>query len=210
MRDWDNLYKIEKDPFGAEPSLLIKKYVDLFPKGQSVLDLGCGSGRNALFVARQGFKVTCVDISAEAIKTLVSKAEELGINDNIKAVTQNIAEFGDYGKYGAIICYTTLHFLPDADARRVIDNIKEHTIGKGLNIIADFAGNGPLKKNNSSFWLKEGELKSLYSDWKELFYKEELSRTKATDEQGNHYMQNMAILVSQNPIEHIQFYSVKR
>ena len=205
MKDWDTLYKTEKDPFGGEPSLLVKNHIHLFKKGQPVLDLGCGSGRNALYVAQQGFKVTCVDISSEAIKTLMTKAEELGVSDNIRAITQDVAEFSDYGKYGAIICYTTLHFLKDADARTVISNMKEHTIGKGLNIVADFVGDGPLKRDNGSFWLENNELKSLYSDWKELFYKEELSRTKATDESGKPFMQNMATLVSQNPIEHIHF-----
>lgn len=210
MKDWDTLYKTEKDPFGAEASLLVKNYLDQFPKGQPVLDLGCGSGRNALYIAKNGFKVTCIDISSEAINNLKEKADKLGVGENIRIKIQDVAEFDDWGKYGAIICYTTLHFLSNSDARKVIENIKKHTIGKGLNIIADFAGDGPLKRDNGSFWLENDELKSLYNGWKELFYKEELARTKATDESGKPFMQNMAMLVAKNSIEHIQFYSTKK
>lgn len=210
MRDWDTLYKTEKDPFGAEPSSLVKRFLGQVPKWQPVLDLGCGSGRNALYLAKEGFKVTCVDVSSEAINTLLSKAKDIGVEDKIKAIVQDVSKFDDWGKYGLVICYTTLHFLSDVDARELISNIKEHTIGKGLNIIADFAGDGPLKKNNGSFWLENNELKSIYKEWIELFYKEELSKTKATDESGKPFMQNLAVLVSQNPIEHIQFYSTKK
>src|SRR3989344_3915862 len=206
MKDWDTLYKTEKDPFGAEPSLLVKNFLDQIPKGQPVLDLGCGSGRNALYLAKEGFKVTCVDVSSEAINTLQLKAEEMGVKDKIKAIVQDVSEFNDRGKYGLIICYTTLHFLPDNKARQVINDIKEHTVGKGLNIIADFAGDGPLRKNSANFWLKNNELKSLYSDWKVLLYQEELSKTKATDESGNPFMQNISRLVTQKP-EEIHFYS---
>ena len=206
MKDWDTLYKTEKDPFGAVPSLLVKNFLDQIPKGQPVLDLGCGSGRNALYLAKEGFKVTCVDVSSEAINTLQLKAEEMGVKDKIKAIVQDVSEFNDRGKYGLIICYTTLHFLPDNKARQVINDIKEHTVGKGLNIIADFAGDGPLRKNNANFWLKNNELKSLYSDWKVLLYQEELSKTKATDESGNPFMQNISRLVTQKP-EEIHFYS---
>ena len=210
MKDWNALYKTEKDPFGIEPSLLVKNFLNQIPKGQPILDLGCGSGRNSLYLGKEGFKVTCVDISSEAINTLLLKAQEMGVKDKIKAIVQDASKFDGWGKYGLIICYTTLHFLSDSGARQLIKNIKEHTIGKGLNIIADFAGDGPLKRDNGGFWLKNEELKSLYSGWKELFYKEDLSRTKATDESGKPFMQNMAMLVSQNPIEHIQFYSVKQ
>lgn len=206
MKDWDSLYKTEKDPFGAEPSLLVKRFLDQIPKGQPILDLGCGSGRNALYLAKEGFKVTCVDISSEAINTLLSKAEEIGVKDKIKAIVQDVSEFSDWGRYGLIICYTTLHFLSDADARQLINDLKEHTTGKGLNIIADFAGEGPLKRGNDSFWLVNDELKSLYNGWKLLLYQEELSKTKATDDSGNPFMQNIARLVAQKPEEiHFSF-----
>lgn len=194
--DWDTLYKTDKNPFGIEPSLLVTKYIGQFPKGKPVLDLGCGSGRNALFVAQNGFKITCVDISSEAIKSLIAKAKELRIESNINAITQDAVEFDDYGEYGAVMCYTALHFLSDENARRTVKNIKEHTINQGLNIIADFAGDGPLKRNNGNFWLKNEELKSLYSDWEILLYQEELSKTKATDETGKPFMQNIARLVA--------------
>lgn len=206
MKDWDTLYKTEKDPFGAEPSLLVKNFLDKLQKNQPVLDLGCGSGRNALYLAKEGFRVTCVDISPEAVSTLLLKAEKMSVKDKIKPVIQDVSEFDDWGKYGLIVCYTTLHFLSDTDARQLINDMKGHTTGMGLNIIADFAGDGPLKRDNGHFWLANDELKSLYNGWKLLLYEEELSKTKATDDSGNPFMQNIARLVAQKPEEiHFSF-----
>lgn len=197
MKDWDTLYKTEKSPFGTEPSLLIKNYLNLFPSDQPVLDLGSGDGRNALYVAQKGFSVTCVDISSVAIDNLLDQAKKLGVGDKIQAINQDIAEFKFDKKYGLIVCYTTLHFLLDTNARRVIEEIKNNTTEGGFNIIADFAGDGPLKKAGNNFWLKNEELKSLYNSWKILLYQEELSKTKAIDDTGNPFMQNMARIVAQ-------------
>lgn len=196
MQDWDTIYKTEKNPFGAKPSLLVVNYLHLFPKDQPVLDLGSGSGRNALFLAKNGFKVTCIDASAAAIENLTTQAKELNVGDNITTSVQDLADFRFDNNYGAVICYTTLHFLSDPDARRLLDDIKTNTVKDGLNIIADFSGEGPLKREKR-FWLENDELKNLYHNWNILFYKEELSRTRAKDDSGNPFIQNMAMLVAQ-------------
>ncbi|MFQ6020708.1 MAG: class I SAM-dependent methyltransferase [Candidatus Aenigmatarchaeota archaeon] len=44
-----------------------------------VLDVGCGTGTDAIFLAQNGFKVTAIDISEEAIRIAKSKAEKAGV-----------------------------------------------------------------------------------------------------------------------------------
>ena len=43
---------------------------------RSVLDLGCGTGRHALYFARNGFDVTAVDLSEDAVRYVKEAAEE--------------------------------------------------------------------------------------------------------------------------------------
>src|SRR5471030_393036 len=50
------------DERGAGPSPWIEKWAGLVPPGASLLDLATGSGRNALFFAARGHRVTAVDI----------------------------------------------------------------------------------------------------------------------------------------------------
>jgi SAM-dependent methyltransferase len=53
---------IVADARGAGPSPWIEKWAGLVPPGATLLDLATGSGRNALFFAARGHKVTAVDI----------------------------------------------------------------------------------------------------------------------------------------------------
>ena len=48
--------------------------------GRTALDLGCGGGVHAVFLAQEGFAVTGVDFSTEAIHTTRSKLDRLGLD----------------------------------------------------------------------------------------------------------------------------------
>jgi len=62
-----------------------KEFVQLEEAGEivgSVLDVGCGTGENALFLESQGHTVWGVDFSPIAIKNAQSKAERRKLNVN--------------------------------------------------------------------------------------------------------------------------------
>lgn len=80
---WNSRYR-ERGPeaFGRRPNDWLHQHRGLLlvqPRGQ-VLDLACGNGRNALYLARLGFEVEAVDISEVAISWLEQEAEETGVN----------------------------------------------------------------------------------------------------------------------------------
>lgn len=52
----------------ADMSATQEKFLSLLPKGASILDLGCGSGRDSLCFLQKGFQVTAVDGSEELAK----------------------------------------------------------------------------------------------------------------------------------------------
>lgn len=64
---------------------LWKRYLALFSPGHHVLDVGCGTGSDALFLARQGRRITGIDISPGMIDQFQDKAEEAGLTDRITA-----------------------------------------------------------------------------------------------------------------------------
>ncbi len=67
---YDEAYRKTRDYFGQEPTPVLKKYYHLIAKTQPVLDVGVGQGRNALFLARNGFTVDAIDTSRVAIDTV--------------------------------------------------------------------------------------------------------------------------------------------
>ena len=54
-----------------QPSPWIVKYVPLIPKKGRVLDLACGSGRHAIWLAQQGYQVDAVDRDVQAVSNMV-------------------------------------------------------------------------------------------------------------------------------------------
>ena len=76
--------------FGKEPVLSLKNHVQSLKKGK-VLDIGMGEGRNAVFLAQEGFTVEGIDCSAKAIEKAKQLAQEKGVT--IEAKTQNLDFF---------------------------------------------------------------------------------------------------------------------
>lgn len=70
---WDKRYSSEEYVYGIEPNDFLKANYKSIPKGK-VLCLAEGEGRNAVFLAEQGYKVTAVDSSSVGLQ----KAEKLG------------------------------------------------------------------------------------------------------------------------------------
>lgn len=65
----------------AHPSSELVAFVAAgsWPSGAVALDVGCGAGREAIFLASQGFHVTGVDLSEEALKIARERAEKAGV-----------------------------------------------------------------------------------------------------------------------------------
>ncbi|MEV4943892.1 class I SAM-dependent methyltransferase [Streptomyces zaomyceticus] len=80
---WDGFYADRDKPvpfFVAKPDENLVSYVErgLLPAGARVLDLGCGPGRNALYLASLGHRVDAVDLSATAIRWAEERAARTG------------------------------------------------------------------------------------------------------------------------------------
>ncbi len=63
---WDRRYREGAYADRPWPSAFLEQWVDRVPSGRA-LDVACGAGRNALYLARLGFAVDAVDISREAL-----------------------------------------------------------------------------------------------------------------------------------------------
>ncbi len=74
LREWDERYRAQPDADAPPSALLIETARRLEP-GRA-LDLACGTGRHALWLAAHGWKVTAVDGSALAIDILCQRARE--------------------------------------------------------------------------------------------------------------------------------------
>ncbi len=93
---WHNAVPPE---YTAKELEFIKNEIHLKP-GSAILDVPCGSGRHALWLARQGFSVTGIDISAGNIDLLNKERGDLPVHP----VCADILAYRIHGKYNLAIC----------------------------------------------------------------------------------------------------------
>jgi tellurite methyltransferase len=83
--------------------------------GMRVLDAGCGSGRNSVYLLRSGVDVCAVDESPEAIAAVRTVAAELSPRlpeSNFRLETVEAMSFDD-GSFDAVLAIALLHFARD-------------------------------------------------------------------------------------------------
>ena len=80
---WDERYAGSDRVWSGRPNQrLTEQVADLAPG--TALDVACGEGGDAIWLAKQGWKVTAVDVSQVALARVADHAEEEGVADRLK------------------------------------------------------------------------------------------------------------------------------
>jgi tellurite methyltransferase len=139
---YDEGYSRSSCFWGRSPGSLVRAFLERHPslKGRTVLDLGCGEGKNAFAFAMTGASVDAVDCSALAIKN----GRNAFPDANIRWVAASAMEYlRACSSYDVIVMYGLLHCLSSAkDISAVIELAMKRTVLHGTNIVAAF-NDGP-------------------------------------------------------------------
>jgi SAM-dependent methyltransferase len=160
---WENFYKT-RGRFYLTPHSAIKKVISKFKayRIKKVLDLGCGSGRHAVTLAREGFKLTGVDYSKTALDLAKkwAKVEKLKI-DFKKGNIHKEFPFKD-NSFGAVLAIDALQYESTEDLKFSLGEIRRVLKPGGLLFITlPTVVNNPLVTH---LVFTEEEIKELISD----------------------------------------------
>ena len=78
-RRWDE--KFSEEDWPVKPDLALVAFTSGLPSGKA-LDIGCGPGRNALWLAEKGWDVTGIDASSVGLQQALDKAKDKGVDLN--------------------------------------------------------------------------------------------------------------------------------
>ena len=81
LENWNERYRAREEINDEPAAVLVEAATDL-PPGRA-LDLACGAGRNALWLARRGWAVVAIDGASEAIRILKEHAGDLTIDTRV-------------------------------------------------------------------------------------------------------------------------------
>lgn len=173
---WDKRYSTEGYLFGKDPIPFLKEHINILPKGKA-LDLAMGEGKDAVFLAKNGYEVDGCDISEVAIK----KAYKLANENNVK-INAFVVDLEKYeipkGKYDLITCFYYLQ-------RDLIPQIKKGLKVGGMAVFETYTIDNlklgfPYGPKNEEFLLKHNELLDFFHsfdsaqgrDFRVLYYRE--------------------------------------
>lgn len=139
--DYESLYQEQRHALGSPTKVFVDFFDGYNKQNADILDLGCGQGRDALFIARRGHRVVGVDLSSTGIAQLVedAKAERL----NVHGVVADLREYRPDGDYDVILLDRTLHMLDEAARLFVLKQVSPVTRDGGFVLIADEKSNMP-------------------------------------------------------------------
>lgn len=93
--------------FGEPYKELVLFFDNLKEKG-SVLDIGCGQGRDSIAIANLGYEVTGIDNSNLGIKQMLDRAEKEDLD--ITGIVSDIYEYDNYSNYDIVLLDSMFHF----------------------------------------------------------------------------------------------------
>ncbi len=88
---WNERYNEAEYVFGTEPNDFLTEVFENIPAGGKVLCLAEGEGRNAVFLAEQGYKVIAMDLSEVGLNKALKLASDKGVDIKIE-----VADLADY------------------------------------------------------------------------------------------------------------------
>lgn len=149
MRQWNKIFKQYGKVFTKTQEDL-PEIVKIFKKHniKKVLDLGCGSGRHTVYLARKNFRVYGIDIAEEGIKIAKEwlKREKLQANLKVGSIYKKLPYKDNF--FDAIISSNTIHHAKIKDIRKAVKEIERVLRPNGLIFIT------VRKRKFKKFWPK--------------------------------------------------------
>ncbi|WP_054180071.1 tellurite resistance methyltransferase TehB [Trabulsiella odontotermitis] len=170
----------------------------IVPPGKT-LDLGCGNGRNSLYLAANGFDVTAWDKNPLSINNLETIRYEEGL-DNLRTAVKDLNTLSFDGEYDFILSTVVLMFLEAKTIPGLIDNMQRCTKAGGYNLIVAAMDTEDYPCTvGFPFTFKAHELSDYYTGWELLKYNEEVGELHRTDANGNRIKLRFATMLARKP-----------
>lgn len=206
-----------------KPSLVILRFLDFLKEKNvdisgTVVDIGCGKGRNAIFLARQGLKVNCLDFINSALREIENRAKKENISKFIQTKNCYISEKWDFpDNYFdfAIDCYGTIDIESSLGRRTCINEmfrcLKPGAFAAVAAVAADDSYESlsidviPTQEANCVIWTKNNKFQKNYTlneienTYKNFFLWEISKVQKETVKMGEHRVSKDFFIFLQKP-----------
>ena len=155
--------------WGVKPSFMCLKLLELMPpdKPTKVLDIGCGEGKNAVFLARCGYDVSAFDVSDTGIEKTKRLAEKASVHVNV--FKADLCDYRLGGGFDVLFSSGVLGYVKPELRDEIYENYRNHTNDNGLNVFNVFVNKPFISRTHheprEEYFLQSGQLLTYYHDW---------------------------------------------
>ena len=176
LESYDEVYRNSEFYWGREPNSLCRRTVELFGKNTkgNVVDLGCGEGKDMIHFAKNGFRVTGVDISTPGLEKAQQWATQEGLD--VGTIRASLNEFSLDNMFDVVYSSGTLTYISPMARKDKFQNYKDHTAIGGVNVFNVFVEKPFIKTapdwGTDEYFYRSGDLLNLYWDWEIVSFEE--------------------------------------
>lgn len=138
---WNDIYATGPQTSSGKPGLALSQFAGPLRPG-SALELGCARGDDAVWLARQGWRVTAVDVSSVARGDPERNAEAAGVSDRIRFEARDLALSCPEGRFD-LVTASFLHSPGDWPRGEVLARAAEGVTPGGHILIVEHASRAP-------------------------------------------------------------------
>lgn len=92
MPTWDERFRSGDYPQDPDPSPILRRYIGACPDGRA-LDVATGTGRNAVFLAEEGYRVDGIDQSREGLRIARRNATDSGVAERTNWIRADVPTY---------------------------------------------------------------------------------------------------------------------
>jgi SAM-dependent methyltransferase len=153
---YDDYYRSTPEVFGSEPNTILAKHAELIEPSTVTLDLGCGQGRNTVFLARRKITVHALDSSIEAVRAVEVAAQLEGLP--IRTIHGGFEDLiPNPDGYGAILVFGLIPDLRRQQVAALAAAIEKTLAPSGALFITAFGTWDPAFERHQSEWTENTE-----------------------------------------------------
>ena len=141
-RSWDARYAESHRIWSGRPNVVLQREVSNLAPGRA-LDLGCGEGADAVWLAQRGWQVTAVDISGVALHRAAEHARDAGVADRIDWQHRDLAASFPDGTYD-LVSAQFLHSWGDMPREKILRSAAAAVAPGGTLLIEGHLDTGPF------------------------------------------------------------------
>ena len=135
--------------------------------GPAVLDVGCGRGDNAIYLAGRGFHVTGVDVSRAAIVSARRKALSAGVDTEFKVLDAFLLKNLKM-RFDTVIDYGLFHQFDGEDRARYVNSLRDVCKHGGLLVLQCFSDQGGKAEHFGPRLVSQDEIHGSFGGASEL------------------------------------------